>query len=532
MPSRSVPSTTRSTLHAGIATTMLSGVLACLGAGAAAAPGPRPAVTLVVQITVDQLRGDLLRDFPQLRRAGLRRLTAEGTWFRHGVVDHAVTLSWPGHATLATGLHPAHHGWSANEWWRERAGRFQPVDVAEDAACPMLGDRTTAGSSPRSLQGTTLGDWVKASHAGARAIALGTGGGIPAAYAGRTGDGAFWYDADVDGFTSSTCLAARLPAWLTDFNARGLPRFRSRHWRASLRGDSGRVHFAHAFEPGKDGGPASFGAWFAGTPLKDEALFALAAVAVRAERLGQRGVLDSLALDVDSTDGAGHEYGARSAEQLDAVRRLDRALGRFLRVLDREVGRGRYVVALSADHGVADTPAAGRGRRVRAAEIEALLDRVEAAVVAHPEAPRRVAAEVLASADFVGAVYAADALGPEGDPYRELFRHSLRGGEGYTTDFPLWSAKPRPHHPARYGLMVRFTEGAVFDAAVGVHGSPYAYDRDVPIVFYGPGFGRLTLERGARTVDVAPTLAAALGIEAPAGLDGRVLAEVLTPARR
>ena len=55
------------------------------------------------------------------------------------------------------------------------------------------------------------------------------------------------------------------------------------------------------------------------------------------------------------------------------------------------------------------------------------------------------------------------------------------------------------------------------------HGSPHAYDREVPIVFWGPGIpgGDAGLE--ARTIDIAPTFAKLLGVAAPADLDGEPL---------
>jgi len=94
---------------------------------------------------------------------------------------------------------------------------------------------------------------------------------------------------------------------------------------------------------------------------------------------------------------------------------------------------------------------------------------------------------------------------------------------GRIPNFPLWSAKPREFHPARYGIFVQFKQGMIFDYARSVHGSPYAYDRLVPIIFYGAGVPQRTLIKGARTVDVAPTLAALAGVPIAARLDGHAL---------
>jgi hypothetical protein len=283
--------------------------------------------------------------------------------------------------------------------------------------------------------------------------------------------------------------------------------------------------------PLRDGPAATpYARWFAGTPLKDEALFALAAAAVDAEKLGRRGVTDYLAIDVDSTDEVGHVYGPFSLEQLDTLVRLDHALGQFLRHLDATVGKGQYVLTFSADHGVADPPeAGGGGRRIRGSEIEAVLDRVDAiargASGSRDELIRTIVTE-LRHSDFIADAYSEARLAASSEePYVQLYQRAYR--PGFTTDFPLWTQKDRPHHPARYGIVVRFKENMVFDAATGIHGSPYAAERLVPIIFYGMNIEHGGRNSGGRTVDVAPTLAAAARIARPAGLDGVVLSGIV-----
>jgi predicted AlkP superfamily pyrophosphatase or phosphodiesterase len=276
--------------------------------------------------------------------------------------------------------------------------------------------------------------------------------------------------------------------------------------------------------------PMPYREWFAATPMKDEALLELAADGVDAERLGQRGVTDYLAIDIDATDAVGHQFGPLSLEQFDDILRLDHALGRFLDHLDATVGKGNYVVAFSADHGVADPPeAGGGGRRIAMAEIEALLDRVDSIAVAATGSQDELVAQIVAEltrADFVADAYSEARLtAPSADPYVQLYQRTFRAG--YTPDFPLWTDKVRTHHPARYGIIVRFKENMVFDAATAIHGSPYAADRLVPIIFFGANIRPGSRDSGGRTVDVAPTLAAAARVKAPGHLDGHVLQDVV-----
>jgi arylsulfatase A-like enzyme len=64
-----------------------------------------------------------------------------------------------------------------------------------------------------------------------------------------------------------------------------------------------------------------------------------------------------------------------------------------------------------------------------------------------------------------------------------------------------------------------------------IHGSPWAYDTYVPILFAGHGLTPLTVSRPVSTTDIAPTLAAYLGIKYPSGTVGVPLSEVVDGSR-
>jgi len=369
---------------------------------------------------------------------------------------------------------------------------------------------------------------------------------------GHHADAAYWYDSSINEFTSSTYYTSSIAPWIATFNKNELPSFQKLAWTLTV--PAQQIHLAYLDDdpnenfgrnntfphlyaaesrPARGGDlPTEYSRWWDGTPLKDEALLALAAKAIDAEKLGQRGVVDYLAIDLGSTDDVGHTFGPLSLEQFDTLKRLDRALGEFLDHLDATVGKGHYVLAFSADHGVIDPTDPGvNGRILKTAELEALLDKVEAVAVkqySSEEALKQQIVTALKSADFVADAYTEERLShPSADPYVRLYSNVLR--RGLTTDFPLWTNKDRPHHPARYNIIVRFKENAVIDAASGVHGSPYAQDRLVPIIFAGAGIRHGEETAGARTVDVAPTLAAAAGIPMPKGLDGHAVAAALVP---
>jgi predicted AlkP superfamily pyrophosphatase or phosphodiesterase len=502
---------------------------------------------LIVQITMDQLRGDLLRDYVPALGLGFGRLERGGYWIKRGDVNYAMTLSFPGHTTLATGMYPSHHGMVANEYWTERDGKWASIDFSDDANSRILNDPASIGASPKFLLSKTIGEWVKEADPRAKAIALGSDANIPIAYAGHKCDGVYGFDAAANSFTTSTYYASDIADWVKVFNQAELPHYQEKTWNLvvpkqylSLASSEKTIYrgvpnqqFPHIYERESADRPdhaQPYPAWFNSTPLKDEALFALAARAVDAERLGQRGVVDYLSIDVDSTDQVGHRFGPRSLEQMDTLVRLDHALARFLDHLDATVGKNNYVVALSADHGVADPPESRPGgRRITTAEIEAVLDRVEVIAKANTGTQTDLTARIadeLKRADFIADAYTPRRLSaPSEDPFVQLYQRSFR--PLFTTDFPLWSTKVREHHPARYGIIVRFKEGMIFDWAVSVHGSPYAYDRDVPILFFGANIRNGSQPEGAMTVDVAPTLSTAVGIKLPPGLDGHPLSFAL-----
>jgi predicted AlkP superfamily pyrophosphatase or phosphodiesterase len=511
-------------------------LLACSPVVVVAKEPPR----LIVQITLDQLRADALEHYEPALSGGLKRILDDGYWATNAVVDHAITVSHPGHATLATGAHPSRHGLTANEWWMERDERWTWVEAIADPDEKIAGTEE-GGPSARHLLSPTLGEWVKAANPQAKAVSLSTGNTVALDYGGHVSDGVYWFDSSSGGFVTSTYYRDAVADWVSAFNDSDLPAFKKEEWLPILEAEALKLAdpdaspienegkhavFPHRFEierkqEGAD--DRTLDQWFAGTPMKDEALVDFAKRAIAAEKLGADGVTDYLSVAFDSTDTIGHRFGWKSVEYLDALVRIDRGLGEFLDYLGAEVGKGNYVLALSADHGVADFPETTGKHRVTNAEIEAALDRVEALAANYKgdavDLPELIAKE-LEKSDFIAEAYTQDDLKRvPGDPYAYLYRRSFR--PDVTPDFPLWTEKEsRPHHPARYGVVVRYSEGAIFDSAPAVHGSPYDYDRRVPVVFYGAGVKARRSDDKVATVDVAPTLAELAGITPPANIDG------------
>jgi len=477
---------------------------------------------LLVLVSIDQLRPDTLTRFAAEYRGGLKRLLAEGRRY-HGVHDHAATETGPGHATLATGCHPSHNGIVANQW-------LDPASLE-----PMY---CVAGGTPANMLRPALGDWLKARDARARVVSVAGKDRSAILMGGLHPDAALWFDRETCGFTSSDYyFAAGKPDWLTAFPGDGWldtlpetwsyepapaehglrpdddpqesPRF-SRTSPHPLRADDRKAMAARVYV----------------SPYVDELTLRLAAdVAVRYD-LGGDEVPDLLCVGLSATDTIGHSYGPFSQEIRDSMLRLDRELGAFFDLLDRR--RAPYVLALSADHGVlplteikrvpfqaaaqqlqiAITKRLGDGDWCRLAGGDLYVNRAYcAAHDADPAAVARALAEAAATLDSVQAAYGPDDLkGSGGDELLGLVRRSWRADRS-----------------GEVCLVQK--ERIVFDAyGTGTtHGSPYRYDREVPIVFFGAGFAAGVQDGEVRTVDIAPTLAAAAGVAPPADADGHPL---------
>jgi predicted AlkP superfamily pyrophosphatase or phosphodiesterase len=255
------------------------------------------------------------------------------------------------------------------------------------------------------------------------------------------------------------------------------------------------------------------------TPFPDRAVAFFALEAVRALELGQRGSVDFLAVGLSQTDRIGHAFGPGSREQLDNLLRLDVELGRLLDGLDREVGAGRWMLALSADHGVLEIPehladeGVLAGRITRAQRIE-VAERIQAAMPGGEWAMR----EAVVSLPFVADAYTFEELeqGQPADSFAVLYANSH-------------SRTRIVGASARSGIYVRYPPNFLQTTSQTTHGTPYYYDRHVPLVFLGAGIRPGLVSERASSVDVAPTLARVARVPAPGDLDGRALARVVGP---
>lgn len=497
-----------------------------------------PAPRLIVLISVDQMRGDLLQRYATLFTGGFRRLLDHGAYFTAAMHDHAHTETGPGHATLGTGVYPSHSGAVANNFYVRRGAGWRRVYVVQDDSARIVGYPALPGRSPRLLLHTGFADWLKRARPAAKLFSVSGKDRSAILMQGRAHGQAYWFDHGAGRFVTSTYYRRDYPDWLMAM----APRIEAELsadtvWRSTVpaaarrlaqpdtarwEGDGVHSFFPHRFRAERRGPTrADFYGWLGGTPFIDAAVLQVAARAITAESLGADTVPDYLDIGLSQTDYVGHAYGPLSQEQLDNLLRLDRELGDFFAVLDRRVGKGHWVVALTADHGVLTQPEIrarqGRqGERISGGYATRMRRIATAAEAGDTSAAGRArAARALDRLSFVAEAMTSDELGhgAPADSFITLYRRAFRA------DRPADSL-------ARLGLMVRPGRGDLLTHSTGgtSHGSPYWYDRWVPLVFLGADIAPARISRHAAAVDVAPTLAALAGVPVPDDLDGHALA--------
>jgi predicted AlkP superfamily pyrophosphatase or phosphodiesterase len=499
---------------------------------------PTAAPKLVVFITVDQLRGDMLERYRRDLRYGYARLM-RGASFVNGFQDHAITETAPGHASPMSGRFPRSTGIVSNS-----------IGVADRNYRLLVG--SGSGASPERFQGTTLFDWLYDKDQRTRAFSVSMkdrGAILPI---GRAKQEVYWYSTS-GVFTTSSYYRDALPAWVQRFNARRIVQsYAGAEWRLSrdpatypepdsvVYENRGRDYvFPHRFPTDT----ARVGGYVTVTPTMDSltALFALEGL--RETGIGQGPQTDILQVSFSATDVIGHTYGPDSREFHENEIRLDETIGWFLDSLYRMRDSSTVVIALTGDHGVGPIRELARDRG-EAKGNEGLLVTL-APVVAEIRAQLRArGADTMAirGGELVTLDRAALANARvDADSLLDAFARAARQVPGvarvdrlrsvYRADFALdpiarrWAHQLPQNSP--FEMVVTLTKFSVWYNATATHGSPYDYDAHVPIIFYGPWIkpGRYT--SFARTVDMGPTLAAIAAVRPLEKLDGVVLVDAL-----
>jgi predicted AlkP superfamily pyrophosphatase or phosphodiesterase len=517
-----------------------------------AAPPP-PAPKLVVAISIDQLALDLFQRYRPTFSGGLKRLS--GGLVYTGYQSHAATETCPGHSTLLTGMHPSHTGIIGNSWYDRVSGSTVYCVSAAGVADPEA-------KSSAKLKVDTLGDWLKQARPGGRSIAVSGKDRAAIMMAGHHPDAVYWWS-DKLGFVTSPYAGPATPAVLETAKAFNDQRFAdwraqpAQLWPKAIPARCAALQVPHRFgaielsgrvPPDASNGGAldaqdrAFSDQLRVSPAFDSMTLDFAAQLVSRYELGQGRDQDLLAISLSATDYVGHRYGPGGAEVCVQLDRLDAALGQFLDGLDK-LG-APYVVMLSADHGSVDA-AERLGPPARRIDVKAVLGELSAALrtefqlsydplrgsdpseliinLAAADEPRRAAVTTAAVKWLRTRPEVAQAF-----PSADIAKLRVPRGKppGQLT---LQERFAESYDPERSGdIMVAYAQRASLGAARGTgnavagHGSPWDYDRRVPIIFWWPGVAATAKAQPIETVDIAPTLAPLLRISPPP-MDGRCI---------
>lgn len=519
---------------------------------------------LVLQITVDQLRGDLpLRYQDRFAARGFRYLLDHGTWYTAAHHPHSFTETIVGHTTLATGAYPSRHGMIANSWLDRLTG--ETVSNVETMERPLVGT-DKQGASPERILSSTFSDELNLTTAGRAkvfAVSYKDRGAVPmAGHAGK----AFWFSGGC--FVSSTFYYTQYPTWVTEWcKAAPADFYKGKEW--TLLQDRSRyverdrenrfpansppenamaildsMKFGRSFPHRLD--PDAFENLLSITPYQDELTLDFAKTLITKESLGKDAIPDYLAISFSSTDLIAHWFSHSSIEAEDNLLRLDRTLESLFAFVDREVGLANTLIVLSGDHGGTEFPERLAGLNIPTGRLT----------------PAKLNEVVKAALD---ARYGADNgfVGPYQDPYFWLDDEAIAGKKAnvrevekvVTTalltlegvafaipmeqlhavpgiDGPLLLSIQRNHHADRSGDIYvveaqNWQIEANEDLILLQHNAPWPYDTYVPVAFAGAGVPARRVSRGVSTTDVAATLATALRTRFPSGCVGVPLTEVV-----
>lgn len=516
----------------------------------AAAEKPR----LVVFISIDQMRGDYVDRFRHQWTRGLHRLVTEGAWFRQADYPYYNTVTCAGHASMSTGTVPAVHGMVLNQWWERNNSRLIACTDDDEVKLITYGIPLNGiGNSARHLMSTTLADEMRLQGSPApRVVSISLKARSAISLGGHRPDAVIWLDeADGEWATSSAFQSAPTPFFADYIAKHPLKNELGRKWERSLPKDQYLYdystqdrrsialvtkEFPHTVQGrGTEVRGAFTDAWES-SPFSDEYLNALAFTAIDALKLGRGAATDFLSISFSALDKVGHDFGPDSHETQDTLIHLDTQLGLLFDKLDKDIGKGAYVVGLTSDHGVAPVP-----ERVKARGFDA--GRIDTAAVG--KAIDTILARELGGGPYRTRVIYNDIYFNEG-VYLKLKQNakamdavleSIRGTAGVwrvyrkeelsATD-PLTRAPALSHYEGRSGDVKMLSRAYwITSSSTTTHGTGHRYDTRVPMFLFGFGIRKGEYLDQTAPIDLAPTLAFLSGVTLPDAM-GRVLSEALT----
>jgi predicted AlkP superfamily pyrophosphatase or phosphodiesterase len=512
---------------------------------------------LIVGVVVDQMRTDYIyRYWSRFGEGGFKRLVNEGFFCKNTHFNYIPTYTGPGHASIYTGATPSAHGIIGNDWFVRETGK--EMYCCDDANVKPVGTANEhCKMSPKNQLTTTFGDELELFTNGkAKVFGIALKDRSSILPVGHSGDGAFWYDFDKGNFISSDWYVKQLPAWLNDYNAKGMvKKYLQQGWNTlypvetytnSLTDDSKYELAPNGKKPPVF--PYDYKAQLEkndltiirSTPWGNTITKELAIECLKAEGLGKDDISDVLAISFSCTDIIAHAYGIRSVEVEDVYLRLDKDIEELLKTLDAEVGKENYVLFLTADHGAAETASYLKDMKIPAGYIketvlltalkkfclkqygDSLISSISNQQIflnmqklwqmkLSQDDVERTLAMKLIQMDGIAEAYPSSVLKYEtgkGETIKNLM------AEGY-------------NHKRSGNVAFSYLPGWLDIPETGTtHGSAFTYDTHVPLIFFGAGIKKGESVKNYDITEIAPTISILLNNPFPNGCISKPIEEV------
>ncbi|MBX7106685.1 MAG: alkaline phosphatase family protein, partial [Gemmataceae bacterium] len=525
----------------------------------------------------DQMRGDYLERWADLYgEGGLKRLMTDGLWYTNCHYPYACTMTGPGHASLLTGCSPDRHGIVMNDWFERVQGKqvycaqTDRTELVYTVPRPALkpNEKDKKGGTPERMLATGFADWLKESSGGkSKVVAVSLKDRSACLPGGLRPDHCYWYDSRTGTFVTSTWYRDRAPEWVAAFNARRMADewlgtmwtkvqpnldYEKRSGPDDVAGESMGISrkmsrtFPHPLSAGKAKPDKEFYDEVTCSPLGNDLLYAFAREAITQSNIGKGEYTDLLSISFSSNDLVGHAFGPDSQEVLDVTLNADKQVARLLTLLDERVGAGNYLLALTADHGICPLPEVSAAKGLDAKRLK-------------PEAIRAAAEDYLNATFKAGNDGKTKWIDSDAFPwvylnYRKIAKANLDNA-AVAAALAEWTRKQpwahraytradiaaigdssdamsrrmkKAYHPGRAGdvgvVLKEYYLSSEYDTGT-THGSPWAYDTHVPLVFFGHGMPARKSADPVTPQAIAAVFARAVGVTPAATIDAPVPAE-------
>ena len=512
---------------------------------------------LVVGIVVDQMRWDFLyRYYSKYETGGFKRLQNEGFSCENTMINYIPSVTAIGHTTIFTGSVPAIHGIAGNDWYNPKTGKsFYCTDDSTVTAVGTTGKGNKM--SPRNLLVTTITDELRlATNFQSKVVGVSLKDRAAILPAGHNPTGAFWIDDASGKFVTSSYYMPELPQWVTDFNnSKAIDKLLANGWNTLLPIEQYTESTADNVEwegtlKGADKPVFPYDAQKAYSldhgslrqmPFGNSLTLQFAKAAVEGYKLGQEKTTDFLSINCASTDYSGHLVGPNAIEIEDVYLRLDKDLASFFTFLDQTVGKGNYLLFLTADHGAAHAegfmkankmPTGFLGKDLET-NLENLLD------------SQFASSKLVFGIDNFQVTFnknRIDSLKLDFNKIKSTTVNFLQHQEGiqFAVDQDKISEASIPsslkemmingYNAQRSGsvLMITLPGWLPYYSKKGTTHSVWnPYDTHIPLIFTGWKINHGTTNRTTNMTDISATLAALLHIQMPNGCIGTPITEVL-----